>query len=50
MAWPTTPPLAAATRAGRFDDDPGLIQALRARTCDRLLVAPAGWLRAERGR
>lgn len=39
--------LAAAIRAGRFDDDPRLIEALRADTRDRLLVANPRWLPPE---
>jgi hypothetical protein len=40
--------LAEGIRAGRFDDHPGLIEALRADTRDRLLVANPRWLQAER--
>jgi hypothetical protein len=36
--------LAAAIRAGRLDDHPGLMEALRADARDRLLVANPGWL------
>jgi hypothetical protein len=40
--------LAEGIRAGRFDDHPGLIEALRADTRDRLLVANPRWLPPER--
>jgi hypothetical protein len=40
--------LAAAIREGRFDDHPGLLEALRADTRDRLLVANPKWLPPER--
>jgi hypothetical protein len=40
--------LAEATRQGRLDGHPELIETLRADTRDRLLVANPGWLPPER--
>ena len=40
--------LAEAIRAGRLDNHPGLVDALRADTRDRLLVANPKWLPPER--
>jgi hypothetical protein len=40
--------LAAAIRAGRFDESPDLVQALRADARDRLLVANPRWLDSDR--
>jgi hypothetical protein len=44
LGVPDDASLAQAIRDGQFDDHPGLIEALRADTRDRLLVANPGWL------
>jgi hypothetical protein len=40
--------LAEGIKAGRFDEQPGLVDALRADTRDRLLVANPRWLPPDR--